>query len=69
MDEGIKRINLLFMIDEHGNVTDIQSRAPHPRLQKEAERVIRLLPKMQPGKQRNNSVRVKYTLPIIFRVN
>ncbi|WP_420571794.1 energy transducer TonB [Kordia sp.] len=69
LDEGVKRINVLFMIDENGNVTGIQARAPHPKLQKEAERVVRLLPKMIPGKQRNQNVKVKYTLPIIFRVD
>jgi len=69
LDEGRKRINVLFIIDENGNVTGIQSRAPHPKLQKEAERVIKLLPKMQPGKQRNQNVKVKYTLPIILRVD
>ena len=69
LEEGVKRINVLFTIDENGNVTGIQSRAPHPKLQKEAERVVRLLPKMTPGKQRNQNVKVKYTLPIIFRVD
>ena len=69
LDEGIKRINVLFIIDENGNVTGIQSRGPHPKLEKEAERVINMLPKMEPAKQRTNKVRVKYTLPIIFRVN
>ncbi|EDP97432.1 energy transducer TonB [Kordia algicida OT-1] len=69
LEEGVKRINVLFTIDENGNVIGIQSRAPHPKLQKEAERVVRLLPKMTPGKQRNQNVKVKYTLPIIFRVD
>ncbi|MGH1384385.1 energy transducer TonB [Kordia sp.] len=69
LEEGVKRINVLFIIDENGNVTGIQSRAPHPKLQKEAERVIKLLPQMQPGKQRNQNVKVKYTLPIMFRVD
>jgi protein TonB len=69
LEEGVKRINVLFVIDENGNVTQIQSRAPHPKLQKEAERVIKLLPQMQPGKQRNQNVKVKYTLPIMFKVD
>jgi protein TonB len=69
LDSGRKRIDVLFVIDENGNVTGIQSRAPHPKLKKEAERVIKLLPKMQPGKQRDENVKVKYTLPIIFHVN
>lgn len=69
LEEGVKRINVLFVIDENGNVTGIQSRAPHPKLQKEAERVIKLLPQMQPGKQRNQNVKVKYTLPIMLKVD
>ncbi|WP_420571795.1 energy transducer TonB [Kordia sp.] len=69
LDEGVKRINILFVIDENGNVTGIQARAPHPKLQKEAERVVRSLPKMIPGKQDRKNVKVKYTLPIIFRVD
>ncbi|MFK7747300.1 MAG: energy transducer TonB [Kordia sp.] len=69
LDEGVKRINVLFVIDENGNVTGIKSRAAHPKLEKEAERVIRLLPKMVPGKQRKQSVKVKYTLPIMLKVD
>ena len=58
----------MFTIDENGVVTDIQSRGPHPKLEKEAERVVKLLPKMEPGKQRKQNVKVKYTLPIVFTV-
>jgi protein TonB len=68
LDEGRKRITVLFTIDENGVVTDIKSRGPHPKLEKEAERVVKLLPKMQPGQQRKQNVKVKYTLPIVFRV-
>ncbi|WP_298508615.1 energy transducer TonB [uncultured Kordia sp.] len=69
LDEGVKRINVLFIIDENGNVTGIQSRGPHPKLEREAKRVIKLLPKMEPGKQRNKNVKVKYTLPIMLKVD
>ncbi len=65
---GKKKINVQFLIDKQGNITDIKSRAPHPRLQKEAERIIKLLPKMTPGKQRNKPVKVRYNLPIVFNV-
>ena len=68
LSSGRKKINVQFLIDKQGNITNIQSRAPHPRLQKEAERVIKLLPKMTPGKQRNKPVKVRYNLPIIFNV-
>ena len=65
---GRQRINVIFKIDKIGNVTGVRARAPHPRLEKEAQRVINLLPKMQPGKQRGKAVIVPYSLPIIFQV-
>ncbi|TWO33782.1 energy transducer TonB [Seonamhaeicola sediminis] len=65
---GRQRINVIFKIDKTGNVTGIRARAPHPGLEKEAKRVIGLLPKMQPGKQRGKPVNVPYSLPIIFQV-
>ena len=65
---GRQRINVIFRIDRSGNVTGVRARAPHPRLEKEAQRVINLLPKMKPGKQRGKAVIVPYSLPIIFQV-
>ena len=65
---GRQRINVIFKIDRQGNVVGIRARAPHPRLEKEAARVIGLLPKMKPGKQRGKAVTVPYSLPIIFQV-
>ncbi|XCF06698.1 energy transducer TonB [Tamlana crocina] len=65
---GRQRINVIFKIDKTGSVTGIRSRAPHPALEKEAARVINLLPKMKPGKQRGKPVNVPYSLPIIFQV-
>jgi periplasmic protein TonB len=65
---GRQRINVVFKIDKKGNVVGVRSRAPHPRLEKEAARVINLLPKMKPGKQRGKAVIVPYSLPIIFQV-
>ncbi len=68
LSAGKKRISVQFKIDKNGNITDIKARAPHPRLQKEAMRIIKLLPKMKPGKQRNKPVNVRYNLPIVFNV-
>jgi protein TonB len=65
---GRQRINVIFKIDKTGKVVGVRSRAPHPRLEKEAARVINLLPKMKPGKQRGKPVTVPYSLPIIFQV-
>ena len=65
---GKKKIWVVFRIDKQGNITDINARAPHPRLKAEAIRVTKTLPKMIPGKQRGVPVGMKYTLPISFNV-
>lgn len=65
---GRQRISVMFKIDTRGNVVDVRSRAPHPRLEAEAKRVIERLPGMTPGKQRGKAVNVSYSLPIVFQV-
>ncbi|WP_299682437.1 energy transducer TonB [uncultured Dokdonia sp.] len=65
---GVNRIFVSFKIDKSGNIVNIRSRAPHPKLEQEAARVIKLLPKMTPGKQRGKPVGVLYSLPITFKV-
>lgn len=65
---GRQVIRTQFKIDNTGHVTDIKTRAPYQNLEKEAERVIQLLPEMQPGKQRDTNVGVIYSLPIVFQV-
>ena len=65
---GRQKINVVFKIDKTGKVVGVRSRAPHPSLEKEAARVINLLPQMKPGKQRGKAVIVPYSLPIIFQV-
>ena len=68
LSPGVKRIFVMFKIDKSGNITNVMARAPHKRLQEEAIRVVKLLPKMIPGKQRGRPVGVKYSLPIAFKV-
>ena len=68
LDSGIKRINVGFKIDKTGNIVNIQARAPHPKLEAEAKRVIGKLPKMKAGRQRGKAVNVPYGLPITFKV-
>ena len=65
---GRQRINVIFKIDKTGSIVGVRARAPHPGLEKEAARVINLLPKMKPGKQRGKPVTVPYSLPIVFQV-
>jgi protein TonB len=66
--DGIQRIIVVFKIDKTGNITDVRARAPHPKLEAEAARVVNLLPKMKPGKQRGKAVTVPYSLPIKFQI-
>jgi len=65
---GVNRIFVMFIIDKNGNITDVKSNAPHKALRKEAIRVIKKLPKLQPGKFRGKNVGVKYSLPIKYLV-
>ena len=65
---GIKKIFVLFTIDKNSDIVNIKVRAPHKSLENEAERVIKLLPKITPGRQRNRAVNVSYALPIAFKV-
>lgn len=61
---GKKRMVMNFKVDKKGNVTEVEVRGPHPELEKEALRILKLLPKMKPGKQRGKNVAVRYTLPM-----
>ena len=66
--EGTQKIFVTFKIDKTGKVVDIRSRAPHPKLEEEAAKVVKSLPRMIPGKQRGVPVGVLYALPIMFQV-
>ena len=65
---GRQKIDVEFTIDKTGHVTNIKTRSPHPKLDKEAVRVINFIPEMTPGKQLDKNVGVIYNLPIIFQV-
>ena len=63
------RVLLMFVIERDGSLTNIQVlQTPDSSLSDEAIRILKTSPKWTPGKQRNQSVRVKYTLPIDFRI-
>jgi hypothetical protein len=67
--KGIQRVSVAFKIDKEGNVTDVRARAPHPKLEEEAKRVIKLLPQFIPGKHNGKLIIVPYSLPIVFQVH
>ena len=69
-EQGIQgRVYAQFVVNKDGSIVDIKiMRSPDPYLSKEAERVLKKMPKWQPGRQRGKPVRVKFTLPVNFRL-
>ncbi len=70
LENGIQgTVVLSFVIEKDGSLTNIQVlRTPDRSLSEEATRVLQKSPKWTPGKQRNQVVRVRYNLPVVFRV-
>jgi protein TonB len=62
------RVYVQFMISKDGTISSIRTRGPDKNLEKEAQRIIRKLPRMTPGKQRGRPVRVPFSIPITFRL-
>lgn len=63
------RVICTFVVERDGSVSDIRiARSVDPSLDKEAIRVVSGMPKWIPGRQNGQMVRVKYTLPVTFRL-
>ena len=69
-ENGVQgRVIVQFVVNRDGSIVDpVVMRGVDPHLDKEALRVISLMPKWKPGKQRGKEVRVKYTVPVMFRL-
>jgi protein TonB len=69
-ENGIQgRVICNFVVERDGSITDVQVvRGVDPSLDKEAVRVIQSMPKWKPGMQRGKPVRVRFTLPVVFRL-
>jgi protein TonB len=69
-ENGIQgRVTCAFVVNRDGSVVDAEVlRGVDPSLDKEALRVIGIMPKWSPGKQRGKPVRVRYILPVTFRL-
>ncbi|GLB51012.1 hypothetical protein NBRC110019_00510 [Neptunitalea chrysea] len=66
--QGVQKIYVQFNIGKDGYVSDIKTRAPYDFLGDEAERVVKKIPQMEPGKVQGENVVVRYMVPIIFKV-
>ena len=63
------RVVVGFVIDTDGSITDPKIvRSVHPLLDAEALRVVKLMPKWEPGSENGTPVKVKYNLPISFKI-
>ena len=69
-ENGIQgRVICQFVVNRDGSIVDVEVvRSVDPSLDREAIRVIRSMPNWKPGMQRGKAVRVKYTLPVNFRL-
>ena len=70
-ENGIQgRVICQFVVNKDGSIVDVEvvRSGGDPSLDKEAIRVIKSMPKWKPGKQRGKAVRVKYTVPVNFKL-
>ena len=69
-ENGVQgRVVVSFVVERDGHITDVQiARSVDPSLDKEAQRVVKSMPKWIPGKQNGSAVRVKFNVPVAFRL-
>lgn len=69
-ENGVQgRVIVGFVVEKDGSITDVKvMRSVDPSLDREAQRVVKAMPKWKPGKQNGSAVRVKYTVPVVFRL-
>ena len=69
-ENGVQgRVIVQFVVEKDGSVTDVHvAKSVDPSLDKEAARVVKAMPKWNPGKQNGSAVRVKYTVPVTFKL-
>ena len=63
------RVTVVFVVDKDGSITNVETlRGVDAELDKEAIRVISSMPKWIPGMQKGKAVKVRYTVPVMFRL-
>ena len=70
-EQGVQgRVFVSFVVNKDGSIVDVEiKRSPDPNLSKEAERVVKSMPKCKPARQGNRTVRSRFNLPVMFRLN
>lgn len=69
-ENGVQgRVVVSFVVEKDGHITDVKVvRSVDPSLDKEAARVVKSMPSWIPGKQNGSAVRVKYNVPVSFKL-
>ena len=69
-ENGVQgRVIVQFVVEKDGSITDVHvAKSVDPSLDKEAARVVKAMPHWIPGKQNGSAVRVKYTVPVTFKL-
>ncbi|MDR2823719.1 MAG: TonB family protein [Prevotellaceae bacterium] len=69
-ENGVQgRTTIRFVVEKDGSVSDVTVlKGFDPNCDKEAQRVVKMLPKFQPGRQNGRAVRQYYTLPVTFKL-
>ena len=69
-ENGVQgRVIVTFVVERDGSITDVKVvKSVDPSLDKEAQRVVKAMPHWIPGKQNGSAVRVKYRVPVTFRL-
>ena len=69
-ENGVQgRVIVQFVVEKDGSITDVKvAKSVDPSLDKEAARVVGSMPHWIPGKQNGSAVRVKYTVPVTFKL-
>ena len=63
------RVMVQFVVETDGSISDVHvAKQVFPSLDAEAIRVVKAMPNWTPGKEKGRVVRVKYLLPIVFRI-
>ena len=69
-ENGIQgRVTISFVVERDGSITDVRVARPvDPSLDREAARVVSSMPRWTPGKQNGAAVRVKFNVPVQFKL-
>ena len=69
-ENGVEgRVIVTFVVERDGSIADVRVvKSVDPSLDKEAVRVVKSMPRWIPGKQKGSAVRVKYTVPVTFKL-